>query len=479
MQRWTMRSVERFAFLVAAASLLHAGCGGSVRVGDAGDSVVFVGAAKRDITPSAVTAPREGKVWLGGYGFGRERRSTGVLAPIYVRALVVSDGERTVAFAENETQGAFAVYKKGPYGLVDTAAAVEAATAGAIPRQHVIISSDHSHAGPDTTGVWGGLPDSYLTFIKDQTVGAITDAFAARQPARLSSGAADATALLHSQFDQPPNDRVDGELRVLVAADPADSTRHHAVLINFSAHSTVMGAENLLISGDWPSVVATNVERALGVDTAVVMIGAVGRTQPNRPDLPGETDPDKLAAYASDVTARVLEAAAHLVPGTGSRVDAAQLLLREPYQNQFFDFALLSSAIARNNQPPWLDGMSIGTLVSAARVGDLFFAAVPGEAYPAIQFDLQERVPASRHFIFGLANDQLGYLIAPQEGYSQVAAAAPDNDNALFNISPFFGDHVTCTLFKAARQIGFALPPDPEKCARYGTEDSPIADVQG
>ena len=48
----------------------------------------------------------------------------------------------------------------------------------------------------------------------------------------------------------------------------------------------------------------------------------------------------------------------------------------------------------------------------------------------------------SKAFTFGLANDQLGYLIAPAEGYPQVAAAAPDNDNALFNVSPALGDHV-------------------------------------
>jgi hypothetical protein len=402
------------------------------------------------------------------------RRSTGVLAPIFARAIVVSDGERTVAFAENETQGAFAAYKKGPFGLVDVAAAVEFATGGAILRQHVIVSSDHSHAGPDTTGVWGGLRPPYPEFLKDQMVGAILDAFAARRPAQLLAGAADATPLLHSQFDEPPNDQVDGTLRLLVAADPADPARRRAVLVNFAAHATVMSEENTLISADWPGAVATQVEKALAVDTAVVMIGAVGRTQPNREERPGETDPERLDAYASAVTARVLEAAEGLKPVRGTRVDAAQLFIRETYDNAFLEFVLLGRVLARNNQPPWLEGRDIGTVVSAARVGELFFAAAPGEAYPAIQFALEERVPAARHFFFGLANDQLGYLIAPQEGYEQVAAAAPDNDNALFNLNPAIGDHVMCTLFKAARRIDFLLPQDPDKCAPYAAEDNTL-----
>ena len=370
---------------------------------------LLIGAAKRDISPSLQTAPPDGAVWLGGYGIGRERRSTGLLAPIHVRAFVISDHDQTVVFAENETQGAFAAYKKDPVGLLDVAAAVETASGGRIPRQHVVVSSDHTHAGPDTTGVWGGLPASYLAFIRDQTVGAILDAVAAQKPAQLLTGTADASALLHSQYDAPPNDQVDGELRVLVAADPDVATRRQAVLINFAAHATVMGPGNLQISADWPGVVAEQVEAALGIDTAVVMVADVGRTQPSRPEDPGQSDPEKLTAYASDVTAKVLEATTNVTPATRGPIAATQLFLREPYDNAFFTLAVLRGIIARNNKAPWLDAGVIGTLVSAIRVGDLFFAAVPGEAYPAIQFALQARVPAARHFILGLANDQLGY----------------------------------------------------------------------
>ena len=51
---------------------------------------LLVGAARRDITPDSTTAPPDGSVYLGGYGIGPVRLSTGVLAPIYVRAFVVT-----------------------------------------------------------------------------------------------------------------------------------------------------------------------------------------------------------------------------------------------------------------------------------------------------------------------------------------------------------------------------------------------------
>jgi hypothetical protein len=444
------------------------GCEGD---GHRDESGLLVGSAKRDITPTEATAPPDGQVYLGGYGLGPERLSTGVLAPIFVRAFVVSNGTDTVAFAENETQGAFAAYKTGPFGLVDIAAAVETATAGRIPRTHVIVASDHSHAGPDTTGVWGGLPDTYLQYLVDQTVGAITDALQALRPARLLVGTADATDLLRSQFHEPPNDLVDGELRVLIAEDD-DGTRN-AALINYAAHATVMGSDNTLISADWPGVVATDAERTLGVETAVVMLADCGRTQPNDGIFPGG-DTERLQGYAAAVSERVNQAAANLTEIAGTEIAISQLFLRERFANPNVPFAVLGAIVSRSDQPPWADDDVVGTVVSAARIGNLLLAAMPGEGYPAIQYALEDQVPADEHFIFGLANDQLGYLIAPQSGYPQVQAAFPDNDNALFNISPAIGDHVMCTLLKATRAIGLTVSSDPSPCATWADEDNAL-----
>ena len=466
---WTARRLATIA--VPALVATFAGCADR-----APGPALLVGSARRDITPDPFTAPPDGNVYLGGYGLGPERRSEGVLDRIHVRAFVVSNGEQTVAFAENETQGMFVAYKTGDYGLGDAGAAIEAATGGAIPRTHVFVGSDHSHAGPDTTGVWGGVPDTYRAFLRDQIVGAVLDARAALRPAELWLGRVDATDLITSQFHEPPNDVVDGELRPLLATDPgADPARPFAALINYAAHATVLGGGNLLISADWPGPVASATEAALGIDTAVVMVADIGRTQPRDGDVPGDTDVEKLAGYADRVTARVLAAAAVAEPAIGNEIAATQVFLREPYRNPFFPLAFLGSQIDRSDRPPWLDGETIGTVVGAVRIGDLFFAAIPGEGYPAIHFLVGSRLPAGmKGLTLGLANDQLGYLISPESGYPQVAAAAPGNDNALFNVSPRMGDHVGCRVLAAGRSIGVDLADDPVECAAWAAEDGSL-----
>ena len=70
---------------------------------------------------------------LGGYGFGSGpiltgRTADGILGPgIHVRAIAISDGKRSMAVADIETQGWFTATKDGPYGLVDMRKRVQAA----------------------------------------------------------------------------------------------------------------------------------------------------------------------------------------------------------------------------------------------------------------------------------------------------------------------------------------------------------------
>src|SRR3954452_15107255 len=131
-----------------------------------------VGAATRDITPVGPTN-------LGGFGLGDGtipdnpafRRGGGGEAKggtIGARAIVFDDGKQTIAIADTETQGMFAAYEDGPYGLSDMAAQVAKDIKG-LPADHILIAADHTHSGPDTIGAWGGVSDSYFRYIHDQT----------------------------------------------------------------------------------------------------------------------------------------------------------------------------------------------------------------------------------------------------------------------------------------------------------------------
>ena len=146
-----------------------------------------------------------------------------------------------MAVADIETQGWFAATKDGPYGLVDMRKRVQAATGGALTAGATVIQSDHSHSGPDTMGVWGGVPVAYRQMIADRTVEAIVEAFRTMRPGTLYYGTAPGRDLLSNQFDyDAANQVVDSDVRVLQARTAVG--RPFATLLNFSAHPTVLGS---------------------------------------------------------------------------------------------------------------------------------------------------------------------------------------------------------------------------------------------
>jgi hypothetical protein len=447
----------------------------------------LVGAATADITPT-------GPVNLGGFGLGdgsvlpqdvagQEVVGRGGVGEthgerIRARAIVFDDGVNpAIAIADIETQGMFAAYEDGPYGLRDIAEQVAKDVKG-LPVDHILIASDHTHSGPDTIGAWGGVDPSYLRYIKAQTVKAIEDAYAARQLADVRTGDSDASDLIYNQActealnqsktpDYPGPDACatpgkDGRFRVVQATDPDGATV--ATYTAYAAHSTAGGGNGL--HGDWPQFLSERMSSAFG-GVGLAMEGANGGTQPCRPACaftspgnPGYNTPDRKSALMLNYMAHVDDALAHTRPVRG-QVDAAQSFVREPIVGPavtalFVGGAHTGTRLLRSHESPWVVGQTIRTIASALRVGNVLFTGTPGEGFPAIGDGVRKAVAGADEVIqLGLANDQLGYLIAPSRYVPIIAAEVAVNDNIIFNVSPTIGDHVMCANIALALDIGF------------------------
>jgi hypothetical protein len=102
----------------------------------------------------------------------------------------------------------------------------------------------------------------------------------------------------------------------------------------------------------------------------------------------------------------------------------------------------------------------------------VLFSGTPGEGFPAIGTGVRAAVRDEQEVIqLGLANDQLGYLIAPLRYVPIIAAEVPVNDNIIFNVSPTIGDHVMCSDIALALKIGFS-GASPAPCAPYDAADA-------
>jgi hypothetical protein len=431
-------------------------------------------------------------VYLGGYGIGPVHPAKAVLRHIFVRVLAVRDRKgNQVVIGSIDAQGYSVAYQNGSYGIADIAADIHRQLG--IPPSDVILQSTHTHNGPDDIGVWGGVPNSYLAFVKAQTEAAIRQAVTGERRAVLRWAAADMTGFSRTfgsdtdathtgdTRDYPP----DNQLRVLQAQAP----RGHviATLVNYSTHPTVYGPLDK-VSPDWPGATATFLEHSeIGIarkirygyrhSVAVVTVGALGHTWPASP--PRGTDPAVDPSLSSDngpadrfgnaVARMAISAVTHharylhqaRVAGVSRNVDVVNdnpaLLLAgsEPSNSS----PLGGYKIMRADTPPWAYGDVYVAPVVALRMGGLAFFSVPGEPYPSLHRSLAAEVHAPAAFIFGLSEDQLGY--AEETADYNGALQCSLSDEWFFTISPTFGSDVVRLQGMNAAGLGFRVKPNP------------------
>lgn len=450
-------AVVVLVMLCCGSSLLVAR-GGSTSTGGcdpatAGDALL-AGAAKADISPAV-------PVYLGGYGFGPVRRSTGVLHPLYVRALALrqpgAPAAATVIFAAIDSQGYFAAYQTGPFGF-DAIRAQVATTLG-IPAAHVILVSTHSHAAPDTVGFWGGVPASYPSLVRRQAVAAITQAVGALAPARLSAGTDSVGDLERSFGEGVASWPVDTQLRVLHVTAPDGQTL--ATLVNVSIHPTALPASNTLADPDWPGITATALEQRLG-GTAIIMVGALGHTWPQLSAVTPSSSASSVAAmeaYGEAIADRAIAALDTATAIGDPRVCVADVHFRELDITAPLLLVLQLAGrpgherILRSLASPYyVPPFALGVEVELVRIGGVLLAAAPIEAYPSLLFALRTRLHAAELFFLGLAGDQLGYACEPGEWPGAVKNSP--SDEALFIVNPRLGDDLVDALVRADRDLG-------------------------
>lgn len=403
------------------------------------------------------------------------RPMQGVRDPMFARAVAITgEGGRgeTMVLVQTTAIGLFAAYRQGPYGIIDVRRAIAARTG--IPVANVLVQSDHSHSAPDTIGLWGGVPVAYLAQLRDALVASAVEAFSAREPVTLRVASVQGPKT-KSSYSAGPNARTDDEFRLLVA-DRSDGSRALS-LVNYSPHATVVGRQDTVAtSGDWPAWAAQEAELAYG-GFGVGTVGSIGAMDWNKTAATTEGREAEARQRLRELLAR---ATAALEPVRGDAVQVQTTFLREPFLPPTYGLnnapggvlPLLGQRdvrVDRANTPPWTTGNLLGTYAGAVRIGEVFIATAPGEAFPKINDRLRSGasgsggVEAQDHFFFGATNDFLGYMSDGVAEYQQVATEGTTGHFTLM-VSPTMGTHVLCTAQNAAAKLGFGVGPRDQMC---------------
>ena len=359
----------------------------------------MAGVAKTDITPPIGTP-------LAGYGARRAQPSTGVHDPTEARALILDNGTEKIALVSVDHLGF-------DHGMVDRIRAIASAATHISP-DHMFIMSSHTHSGggafmemlPLLANVLAGKFDPKIRAIYEQrTAEAIIEANKTMKPVRIGFGAGEARGISRFRSTWPPNGPVDPEVGV-IRIDSTATGKPLAVLINFAAHPTVLGAENMTFSADFVGYARNAVEKMSGAGAmAIFANGAQGTIAPHA--FQGDD-----AWQRAENVGTILAAEAFKVMLMIKLQDSVDIkLVRTPLTLKIVPTSVFPPTMS---YPPSYES-EINAISFDNRIA---FVAIPGELGSILNFQVKERgkmLGFEKTFLLGLTNDALGYIISEDE----------------------------------------------------------------
>jgi hypothetical protein len=426
-----------------------------------------VGAAVRGIDPT--TDP----VFSGGFGMSDPILK--VHDPMQVRAFYVANGRRAVAIAVVDAQAWFAAYQEGPeYGITDArekAASAASKSGPAMSAGDIIVQATHTHAGATLEGIWGPVPPRYLKHVHDQTVAAIAEAAANARPAHLQVGSYDAPWLNNidnQQTDSYPGWAQDGQVSVFRAVDARGGSV--ASFVSVPAHGDIVcGSCDKQLSADYFGFVRAALDERLG---GINVVGPATLGREETPVQVGGLGPSQWFSGVVDSIAGQALTDAHWI--TTDDIDSTESLILVPAHNAAL-LALNASwklpdeqkqqmadatgiyPIDRSMDPPYLVGNSIGTYLTALRIGGNAFLSMPGEPFPEIRLAIQNATTGADTIVaLSKGQDDWGYFYpAWTWGFTSLYPS----DHNIYNVAPQAGDQVIAQQAQNLGTLGFTVDP--------------------
>ncbi|MEQ1830660.1 MAG: hypothetical protein ABL921_32210, partial [Pirellula sp.] len=206
-----------------------------------------------------------------GYGERHAALSTGIRDPLFAKAIVIDTGADKLAIVGLDLG-------RSPTEAMLTRIRVAIKEKSNV--SFILISGSHTHHGPviellDEPGKGKGRFDdavAYATELEAKIIVAINDAAASVQPAKIGWGSKPVAMNRnrHSKLEPKP---VDQELAVIRLDDL--SGQPIALIVNYAAHPTMIPANDLRFSADWPGQMMNSVEKELATH-CMFMQGASG-----------------------------------------------------------------------------------------------------------------------------------------------------------------------------------------------------------
>ncbi|MDO4739106.1 MAG: hypothetical protein Q4A66_00415 [Eubacteriales bacterium] len=301
----------------------------------------------------------------------------------------------------------------------------------------VNVYSTHTHAGPDTLGLWGptgvnGKNDAYMQRLIEAAQQAARQAAANIKEGTLHFGKVRTQGMLRDSRTPHVYDEHLYQLR-FAAQDGSAGLR----MLFFGAHAESLRGNNRMLSRDFPGLLCDQVQESTGDDT-IFLAGAAGGLLMTQEFV--ATHSPKGAQQNLQITAdRLTEYALSIAPEDERELQPelvfASTKFTVPLDNPAFAlYRFLGILHNEAVEGSSATGYHVRTELAALRLADVTLALLPGEIFPELVLggefgqmnperpenpeplcQIAQRLGAGELLIVGLANDELGYIVPPSD----------------------------------------------------------------
>lgn len=438
-----------------------------------------VGFGRRSINPD-VSDPKR-PVWLAGFASGRA--AMGIRDDLYAVACIVDDGRTRLGIVGFDGIGLFN----------DDVITVRRMFPAEWKLDYTIVCATHNHSTPDLMGLWGpsifqtGVDRGYLRQVQEGIRDALGNAVSSLQPARLVSMEIP-TSPEGLVADSRKPEVFDPDIRLMLFTRP-DAPAVIGSIVTWADHPETPWSENTEITADFPGVLRDSLAKGIVRDgqvrvqglggTHVYINGAIGGLMTTNPEttvrdpVSGEEfrkpSHEKSRALGESIAQRILQhvAAADLSRGESPFICVYARSAETPIENTNFLIAPVLGILDRGH----LRWRTLRTEVALVTIGEASIACLPGEVYPELVNGGIERAPGGDFnigpvevppirallpgrvkFVFGLANDEIGYLI-PKSEWDEEPPWLYGSAEPVYGEINSVGPETAVILHKAIRQL--------------------------
>lgn len=347
---------------------------------------------------SAIINPSPGS-FIAGHS--HNRKFTGIHDDLYAKAVVIENDTNALAILTVDCIGLMYPQLQTIRQKVSTLLDRRVFDAS-----HIILSSTHTHAGPDVVGLWGpdimhsGVDTAYIQFLTDVAAAQVVKAWKNREPVTADYAVTTHGDAWVQNISEP--DELDRSVTVLRLRNAKGNVV--ASMTNFACHPTFVDAVHDKISADYVGGLYRKLNEKWGGVNLFLQGSIGGWVQP-------ENEPktfEQATFRGEELGEKVMEAFQHAINVSNHQIRFHSKIFEMPVENPGFKQLAAAGVIAR----PMKEG--VNTEIAVFSIGNAWFATHPGETVPAMSHATKAMMPKGDPvFVLGLGMDALGYIVKP------------------------------------------------------------------